>query len=198
MRRRITLLIGFLISVHSCRLNAQVQVYAADSFRNEFLETFQYCEPMSIVDTVQFLKQGLYSLDNYDYTASFNQLFFCFEEGYMNYPDPDRRKYPVEELYRIRDVRWIFLFYLDRYVFPSQEKITINKFCKISLHTIKKNREVEMWDEGSVDNIILIYKKLIRIVNRKGFSIQKLKLHKRSLLEEAGYYFKIEKVKALW
>ena len=144
MRRRIILLIGFLICVHSSRLNAQVQVYAADSFRNDFLETFQYCEPMSIVDTVQFLKQGLYSMDNYDYTSSFNQLFFCFEEGYMNYPDPDRRKYPVEELYRVRDVRWIFLFYLDRYVLASHEKIPINKFCKITLRKIRKNEEVEM------------------------------------------------------
>ncbi|HPI53534.1 MAG TPA: hypothetical protein PLU10_02510 [Chitinophagaceae bacterium] len=179
-------------------MKAQVQVSAADSFRTQFLETFQYCEHMEVGDTIQFLKQGLYSMDNFDFTASFNQLFFCFENGYMNFPDPDRRKYPVEELYRVRDVRWIFLFYLDRYILPTKNQIPINKFCKISLHKIRKNEEVEMWDEGSMDNIILIYKKLIRIVNRKGFTLQKLSLHKRSLLEEAGYYFKIEKVKALW
>ena len=179
-------------------LKAQVQVSAADSFRVKFLETFQYCEHMAVIDTIQFLKQGLYSMDNFDFTASFNQLFFCFENGYMNFPDPDRRKYPVEELYRVRDVRWIFLFYLDRYLLPSSNKVPINKFCKISLHKIKKKEEVEMWDEGSVDKIILISKKLIRIVNRKGFSLQKLNKHNHGLLQEAGYYFKIEKVKALW
>ena len=48
----------------------------------------------------------------------------------MNLTEPDHFKYPVEEFYRVRDIRWLFLFYIERYIF-NMNSIKIDKFCKI-------------------------------------------------------------------
>lgn len=203
MRRLKTTYVLFLFLCYLLSSNeavAQVEITKVDSFRSQFINTFEYCEHMEVVDTIQFLKQGLYSMINYDYTASFNQLFLCFEKGYMSLVEPDRRRYPTEELYRIRDIRWIFLFYLDRYILGKSEVKDVNKFCKVNLWHLKRNKKIEivMWDEGSSEELILIYQKLIKLVNRKKFSLSKLKQKQQTLLEAAGYEFTANKVSALW
>lgn len=196
--RTLKLVVFSFFFIH--KVIAQPELAKADSFRVQFLNTFEYCEHMEVVDTIQFLKQGLYSMINYDYTASFNQLFFCFEKGYMNLVEPDRRRYPTEELYRVRDIRWLFLFYLDRYILGKRDTFTANKFCKVSLWKLEKKKKVEvvMWDEGSSEELIMIYQQLIKLVNRKHFSLTKLKQKNKTLFEVVGYEFSTQPVSALW
>lgn len=166
-----------------------------DSFRHQFLENVNYCEKYDVVDTLKFLKEGFYSFVNYDNTSSFYKLLFCYEDKFMNYQDPDRYKYPVEEFYRARDIRWIFLFYMERYIF-NMKSIPIDKFCKIKLVNLKSKKELDMWGGQSTENILVLFQKLIRSTSKKSFRKLVIEDKKMSPLEFIGYQFQITKTKS--
>lgn len=191
-RKLILILIcsGFVL-----QLSADSRLTNVDSFRHQFLDNVEYCEPYVVQDTLQFLKQGFYSFVNYDHTSTFHKILFCFEPNFMNLPEPDHYKYPVEEFYRIRDIRWLFLFYMERYIF-SKNGSRIDKFCQIQLVQIKNHKPIDMWGGKSSENVLMLYQKLIRATSKKTFKKEVILDKIKSPLEFIGYQFEINKVHA--
>jgi hypothetical protein len=171
------------------------QLTNVDSFRTQFVDNVEYCEKYTVNDTLKFLKEGYYSFVNFDNSSTFYKILFCFEDNFMNLLEPNHFKYPVEEFYRVRDIRWIFLFYVERYIF-NMHSIKIDKFCKIALVNIKNNKEVELWGGNSTENILLIYQKLIKSTIKKSFKKLVIKEKKMSPLEFIGYRFVVTKTKS--
>ncbi len=166
-----------------------------DSFRTQFVDNVEYCEKYTVNDTLKFLKDGYYSFVNYDNTSTFYKILFCFEDKFMNLIEPDHFRYHVEEFYRVRDIRWLFLFYVERYIF-NMHSIKIDKFCKIALVDIKSKKEVELWGGKSTENIILIYQKLLKSTVKKSFYKSVIKEKKMTPLEYIGYQFVVTKTKS--
>lgn len=184
-----------LFSISFCEIKASEKLTNVDSFRSQFLENVEYCEHYQQLDTLKFLKDGYYSFVDFDQTSTFYKLLFCFENKFMNLTEPDHFRYPVEEMYRVRDIRWVFLFYIERYIF-KMNSIKIDKFCKISLVNIKTKKELEMWGGNSGENVLMLFQKLIRSTIKKNFKKFVIDEKTMSPLEYIGYRFEISKTKS--
>jgi hypothetical protein len=195
VRYYLKIVVVLLLSIFAQKSFAGERLTNVDSFRNQFVENIEYCEKYTVNDTLKFLKDGYYSFVNYDNTSTFYKILFCFEDKFMNLTEPDHFKYPVEEFYRVRDIRWLFLFYIERYIF-NMNSIRIDKFCKITLMNTKTKKEVEMWGGKSTENIITIYQKLLKSTVKKSFYKTVIKEKKMTPLEYIGYRFVVSKTKS--
>lgn len=187
--------IFLFIFFNNLKVQAFEKLTNVDSFRNQFVENVEYCEHYSNLDTLKFLKDGYYSFVNYDNSSSFYKVLFCFEDNFMNLIDPDHYRYPVEELYRVRDIRWIFLFYLERYIF-NMNSIKIDKFCRISVINLKTKKELDMWGGNSGEDILMLFQKLIRSTTKKNFKKWVIDEKRMSPMEFIGYKFVVSKTKS--
>lgn len=180
----------FIISIFQFSITARSQTFThnVDSFRLVIQEGFDYNTPIEITDTFTFLKQGLYSFVNYDNTSTFDDIFLCYEPGYRKLPEPRFAKYRNTALTMKRDIRILFLFYLDQYLLRSNNNNSyVDKFSQISMIDLKTKKPYDIQGDKAFENVIELYRKLIITVEKKEFKNRVLNQKELSMLEFAGY-----------
>lgn len=174
-------------------LRAQTFTHNVDSFRNVIQEGFDYNYPLLITDTFAFLKQGLYSFSNYDNTSTFNDIFMCYEPGYKKLPDPRYSQYKNTDVTMKRDIRLLFLYFLDQYLLsPLNNTNWVDKYSEISMLNLKTKKPFEIVGEKAFENVIELYRKLIISVEKKEFKTQVIQNRQISMLEFIGYKWVIK------
>jgi hypothetical protein len=175
--------------------NAQTFTHNVDSFRNVIQEGFDFNTPIEISDTFNFLKQGLYSFANYDNTSTFNDIFMCYEPGYRKLPTPRFSQYKNTEVTMKRDIRLLFLYYLDQYVIRSRNNDNwVDKYSEISMMNVKTKKPYEIIGDKAFENLIELYRKLIISIEKKDFKTQVLQNREISMLEFIGFKWVIKNV----
>lgn len=174
---------------------AQTFTHNVDSFRNVIQEGFDFNTPILISDTLNFIKQGLYSFANYDNTSTFNDLFLCYEPGYRKLPDPRFSQYKNTEVTMKRDIRLLFLYYLDQYVIPPlNNENWVDKYSEISMLNLKTKKPYEIIGDKAFENLIELYRKLIISIEKKEFKTLVLQRREQSMLEFIGFKWVIKNV----
>jgi hypothetical protein len=164
-----------------------------DSFRSVIVEGFNFNEKIVIIDTLEFVKQGIYAFVNYDQTTTLHDIFLCYEYGYNRQPEPSTSLVTVQQIRMIRDIRWVFLYYLDQYVLRSwKNNSVVNKTSRISLLDIKKDDFIPLYGEEGFDQVLKLYQNLIIAMNKKTFEDKVIKSRDLSLLEFIGYRWKVK------
>lgn len=165
---------------------------AVDSFRAVILDGFNYNEKIYIGDTLAFVQMGLYSFVNYDNTSTFYDVLLCYEPRFNREAEPPPTFVTVQQQRMIRDIRWVFLFFLDQYVLrSSSNQNKVNKQSRIALLDIKKDDFVDLYGEKGFDNVIPIYQALLVAMHKKTFAEDVVKNRKVSLLEFVGYRWQV-------
>jgi len=163
-----------------------------DSFRTLIVDAFNYNEKIYIGDTLQFVQLGLYAFVNYDNTSTFYDLLLCYEPGFKREADPPQSFVTVQQQKMIRDIRWLFLFYLDQYVLRTpQNRNKVSKQSRIALLNIKEDDFIEIYGEKGFDHVIKIYQTLIIAMNKKTFYEQVVRDRKISMMEFIGYRWEV-------
>ncbi len=174
-------------------LHAQTFTHNVDSFRNVIQEGFDYNYPILITDTFAFLKQGLYSFSNYDNTSTFNDIFMCYEPGYKKLPEPRYSQYRNTDVTMKRDIRLLFLYFLDQYLLsPANNPNWVDKYSEISMLNLKTKKPFEIVGEKAFENVIELYRKLIISIEKKEFKTQVIQNRQISMLEFIGYKWVIK------
>ncbi|MBK7690783.1 MAG: hypothetical protein IPJ31_06590 [Bacteroidetes bacterium] len=194
MRRKFFLIImGSLFFSILCR--AQTFTHNVDSFRTVIQEGFDFNFPIVIEDTFLFLKQGLYSMNNYDNTSTFNDIFMCYEPGYKKLPDPRFSQYRNTDVTMKRDIRLLFIYYLDQYLLSPHNNLNwVDKYSEISMLNLKTNKPFEIIGDKAFENVLEIYRKLIISLEKKEFKTKVLTNREMSMLEFIGYKWVIKNV----
>lgn len=176
-------------------VNAQVFTHDVDSFRNVIQDGFDLNSPIEIQDTFLFLKQGFYSMVNYDNTSTFNDIFLCYEPGYRDLIDPKFSEYRFTALTMKRDIRILFLYYIDQYILRSRNNNNwVDKFSEISMIDIKTKKPFEMMGEKGFENVLFLYQKLIIALEKKEFKQKVIQNRELSMLQFLGYDWVIKNV----
>ncbi len=176
-----------------CR--AQTFTHNVDSFRTVIQEGFDFNFPIVIEDTFLFLKQGLYSMNNYDNTSTFNDIFMCYEPGYKKLPDPRFSQYRNTDVTMKRDIRLLFIYYLDQYLLSPHNNLNwVDKYSEISMLNLKTNKPFEIIGDKAFENVLEIYRKLIISLEKKEFKTKVLTNREMSMLEFIGYKWVIKNV----
>ncbi|MBL7767296.1 MAG: hypothetical protein JNJ58_14445 [Chitinophagaceae bacterium] len=185
---RLFLLIFMGLFGSPCGLKAQQEVLpAVDSFRTVVMNGLNCVEDIYVDDTLDFIKKGLYAFVNYDQTMNFDLLFLCFDPFYNAYsPLPKGIKPDKEFFTRSRDIRWMFLFYLEYFLLTPRPK-GFNQQCKFSLYKIKDNKEADFYGETSSETVVSIYQTLILNATKKSFLEHVIRKKSQTLMENAGY-----------
>lgn len=190
--RTFFLVIAFLTCVCA---KAQMQMpnpAAVDSFRAVIIDGFNYNEKIYIGDTLAFVQMGLYSFVNYDNTSTFYDVLLCYEPHFNREAEPPHTFVTVQQQRMIRDIRWVFLFFLDQYVLRSaSNQNKANKQSRIALLDMKTDDFVDLYGEKGFDNVIPIYQALLLAMHKKAFSKDVIKDRKVSLLEFVGYRWQV-------
>ncbi len=174
---------------------AQTFTHDVDSFRNVVQEGFDFNYPIEISDTFLFIKQGLYSFVNYDNTSTFDDIFMCYEPGYKKLPNPRFANYHNTSISIKRDVRILFLYFLDQYLIPPANNPNwVDKYSEISLIDLKTKKNYEIQGDKAFENVIELYRKLIIAIEKKDFKTKVLKERQLSMLEYIGYKWNIQNV----
>lgn len=190
---RLFLMIVLLLLGSRSVTQAQQEVLpAVDSFRTVVMNGLNCLEDIYIDDTLDFIKKGLYAIVNYDQTLNFDLLFLCFDPHYSAYSPMPKGVKPDKEFFtRSRDIRWIYLFYLEYFLLTPRPE-GFNKQCKISLYKIKDkkdkdNKEADIYGETSSETVVSIYQTLILNATKKSFLDQVIRKKSQTLMENAGY-----------
>ena len=163
-----------------------------DSFRNVIVDGFNLNERIIISDALTFVQTGIYAFINYDATSTFHDILLCYEYGYNKEPEPILASVEAQQLRMKRDIRWLFLFYLDQYVVRSYFNTNqIHKTSRIHLVNIKKDDYENILGDEGFDLVIKIYQKLIIAMNKKSFYEQVVRDQKKSMMEYIGYKWEI-------
>jgi hypothetical protein len=193
-KKRLAFYLAIILS-SLLNLNCRAQTpspASVDSFRNVIVEGFNFNEKISIIDTYEFAKQGIYSFVNYDQTSTFHDIFLCYENGYNREKDPPLTFVTVQNIRMIRDIRWVFLYYLDQYVLRSRSNSNkVTKSSRIAVLDIKKDDYIPIYGEEGFDNVIKLYQALIIAMNKKTFFEDVIITRKVSLLEFIGYRWEV-------
>lgn len=192
MKRKLVLV--FLVTAFFSNLSkAQTFTHNVDSFRTVIQEGFDYNFPIIVEDTFLFLKQGLYSMNNYDNTSTFNDIFMCYEPGYKKLPDPRFSQYRNTDVTMKRDIRLLFIYYLDQYLLsPRNNQNWVDKYSEISMLNLKTNKPFEIIGEKAFENLLEIYRKLIISLEKKEFKTKVLSNREMSMLEFIGFKWVIK------
>ena len=192
MKRKLVLV--FLVTAFFSNLSkAQTFTRNVDSFRTVIQEGFDYNFPIIVEDTFLFLKQGLYSMNNYDNTSTFNDIFMCYEPGYKKLPDPRFSQYRNTDVTMKRDIRLLFIYYLDQYLLsPRNNQNWVDKYSEISMLNLKTNKPFEIIGEKAFENLLEIYRKLIISLEKKEFKTKVLSNREMSMLEFIGFKWVIK------
>ena len=187
--------LGF-VGLHSNALSQTVTPIpsneSVDSFRNVIADGFNLNERIIISDALTFVQTGIYAFINYDATSTFHDVLLCYEYGYNKEPEPILASVPAQQLRMKRDIRWLFLFYLDQYVLRSYFNTNqIHKTSRINLAHIKKDDYEDILGDKGFDLVIKIYQKLIIAMNKKSFYEQVVRDQKISMMEYIGYKWEI-------
>jgi hypothetical protein len=184
----------FFFSFSFFKVHAQLpRPEYVDSFRNVIVEGFTYNEKIHIEDTLNFIKEGIYSFVNYDQTATFHDIFLCYEHGYNKEIEPTLTFTTVQQIRMIRDIRWLFLFYLDQYVLRSKSNNNhVTKSSRINLIDIKKDDFYSIYGEEGFENVIKLYQQLVVAMNKKSFQEEVVRDRKTSLLEYIGFRWEVK------
>jgi hypothetical protein len=192
MMRTLFLLLALLASTAA---RAQMQMpnpATVDSFRAVIVDGFNYNEKIYIGDTLAFVQMGLYSFVNYDNTSTFYDVLLCYEPRFNREAEPPSNFVTVQQQRMIRDIRWVFLFFLDQYVLRAgSNQNKVNKQSRIALLDIKKDDFVDLYGEKGFDNVIPIYQALLVAMHKKPFAEDVVKNRKVSLLEFVGYRWQV-------
>lgn len=166
---------------------------AVDSFRMVITDGFNYNEKIFIFDTLAFVQTGIYAFVNYDQTSTLHDVLLCYEAGYNKEPEPSLSNVATQQLRMIRDIRWLFLFYLDQYVLrtPSNSN-KVHKNSRVNLLNIKKDDYVDILGEEGFELVIQLYQQLIIAMNKKTFYEKVIESKSVSLLEFIGYRWEIK------
>lgn len=192
---RISIICTLFLFTGFAKLRAQTFTHDVDSFRTVIQEGFDFNYPILITDTANFLKQGLYSFANYDNTSTFNDIFMCYEPGYNKLPEPRFSKYRNTELTMKRDIRLVFLYYLDQYVLtPRNNPNWVDKYSEISMVNLKTKKPYEIIGDKAFENLIELYRKLIISTEKKEFKKRVLQDREISMLEFIGFKWVIKNV----
>ena len=191
-----TLILSILISIlFTFQSKAQTFTHDVDSFRTVVQEGFDYNYPIIIEDTFQFLKQGFYSFSNYDNTSTFNDIFMCYEPGYKKLPDPRFSSYRNTFVTIKRDIRLLFLFYIDQYLIRAKNNDNwVDKFSEISMIDLKTKKPFDIIGDKAFENIITLYRKIIISLEKKEFKTNVLQNRELSAIEFIGYKWVITNV----
>lgn len=175
---------------------SQTFTHNVDSFRNIVQEGFELNAPIIIEDTFLFIKQGLYSFVNYDNTATFDDIFMCYEPGYKKLPNPRYFQFGNNAVSMKRDIRILFLYYLDQYLLPPLNNPNwVDKYSEISMLDLKTKKTFEVLQgDKAFENVIELYRKLIIAVEKKDFKTKILQNRETSMLEFIGYKWIIKNV----
>lgn len=174
-------------------LQAQTFTHNVDSFRLVIQEGFDYNYPILVLDTFTFLKQGLYSFSNYDNTSTFNDIFMCYEPGYRKLPDPRFSQYRNTDVTMKRDIRLLFLYYLDQYLLsPRNNPNWVDKYSEISMMNLKTKKPYEIIGDKAFENLIELYRKLIISIEKKEFKTKVIQNREISMLEFIGFKWVIK------
>lgn len=191
---RLIIFLTFLLSF-SFNKNCSAQppnASSIDSFRSVIVDGFNFNEKIVIIDTLEFVKQGIYAFVNYDQTTTLHDIFLCYENGYNRQPEPSTSLVTVQQIRMIRDIRWVFLYYLDQYVLRSwKNNMIVNKSSRISLLDIKKDDFVPLYGEDGFDQVLKLYQTLIIAMNKKTFEDKVVRSREVSLLEFIGYRWEV-------
>ncbi len=175
--------------------NAQKFTHDVDSFRNVVQDGFDFNYPIEISDTLNFIKQGLYSFVNYDNTSTFDDIFMCYEPGYKKLPNPRFSNYHNTAVSMKRDIRVLFLYYLDQYLIPPLNNTNwVDKYSEISLIDLKTKKEFEIQGDKAFENVIELYRKLIIAAEKKEFKVNVVEKRQISMLEFIGYKWLIKNI----
>lgn len=165
---------------------------SVDSFRNVITDGFNLNERIIISDALAFVQTGIYAFINYDATSTFHDVLLCYEYGYNKEPEPVLASVAVQQLRMKRDIRWLFLFYLDQYAIRSYfNSNQIHKTSRINLVNIKKDDYEDILGEKGFELVIKIYQKLIIAMNKQSFYEQVVRDQKISMMEYIGYRWEI-------
>lgn len=165
---------------------------SVDSFRVVIADGFNLNERIVISDALNFVQTGIYSFINYDETSSFHDVLLCYEYGYNKEPEPHPSLVAAQQLRMKRDIRWLFLFYLDQYALRSFfNNNQIHKTSRIHLLNIKKDDYEDILGDKGFDLVIKIYQKLIIAMNKQSFYEQVVRDQKISMMEFIGYKWEI-------
>ncbi len=188
----------FFLSFFLCNtsvIRAQTFTHNVDSFRTVIQEGFDYNYPILVLDTFLFLKQGLYSINNYDNTSTFNDIFLCYEPGYKKLPDPRFSQYRNTDVTMKRDIRLLFLYYLDQYLLsPINNPNWVDKYSEISILNLKTNKPFEIIGDKAFENLLELYRKLIISIEKKEFKTRVIQNREISMLEFIGFKWIIKNV----
>lgn len=185
---------AILIFLISCCHKSQAQKnpyhFNVDSFRQIIVDGFSMNTPIRVEDTLLFLRQGLYAFVNYDNTSTYEDVLMCYEPGYRKLQDPSQHQFDLSQLRMRRDIRILFLFFLDRYLLGARLTLHATKLHKLStieLLETDSRKEYDIYGEDGGDHIIALYRTLILSIDKKNF--QDLVIHQPrvSLLEFIGY-----------
>ncbi|QLH44953.1 MAG: hypothetical protein HWD58_04680 [Bacteroidota bacterium] len=154
------------------------------------MDGFSMNTPIRVEDTLLFLRQGLYAFVNYDNTSTYEDVLMCYEPGYRKLQDPSQHQFDLSQLRMRRDIRILFLFFLDRYLLGARLTLHATKLHKLStieLLETDSRKEYDIYGEDGGDHIIALYRTLILSIDKKNF--QDLVIHQPrvSLLEFIGY-----------
>ncbi len=163
-----------------------------DSFRMVIVDGLNYNEKIEITDTLQFIQLGLYSFVNFDNTSTFHDLFMCYEPGYNRLPNLSFELESVKQMHMIRDIRWLFLYYLDQYVVrKNTNQQRVFKSSLIQLHRTKDLKEISIYGDEGFDTVIKLYQDLIVAANKKTFLHDVVQSRNTSLMEFVGYQWSV-------
>lgn len=186
-------LLQSILNAH--KSTAQTFTHNVDSFRIVIQEGFDFNYPIIINDTFNFLKQGLYSFVNYDNTSTFNDIFMCYEPGYRKLPNPRFSEYRNTAVTMKRDIRLLFLYYLDQYLLsPHNNENWVDKYSEISMLNLKTKKPYEIIGDKAFENVIELYRKLIITIDKKEFKTRVLQNREISMLEFIGFKWVITNV----
>lgn len=165
---------------------------SVDSFRSVIADGFNLNQRILILDALAFVQTGIYAFINYDETSSFHDVLLCYEYGYNKEPEPHPSLVPVQQLRMKRDIRWLFLFYLDQYALRSfYNSNQVHKTSRIHLLNIKKDDYEDILGQKGFDLVIKIYQKLIAVMYKPSFYEQVVRDQKISMMEYIGYKWEI-------
>lgn len=177
---RVFLLFFFSASFKSIRAQQHVYDFNVDSFRQVIIDGFTLNSPILDKDTFLFLRQGLYAFVNFDQTSTFQDVLMCYERGYNHLPDPDQRKFDLAPLRMSRDIRVLFLFYLERYFLGFRSSsYPLHKLSTFKMIDMDSQDDLPVFGEKGSECIIGLYRKLIVSIDKPEF--------KRLVIQEKKY-----------
>jgi hypothetical protein len=117
---------------------------------------------------------------NYDQTSTFQDVLMCYERGYNQLQDPDQRKFDLAPLRMPRDIRVLFLFYLERYFLGFRSSsYPLHKLSTFKMIDMDSQDDLPVFGEKGSECIIGLYRKLIVSIDKPEF--------KRLVIQEKKY-----------